>query len=106
MLKEVSFRFRATGNKEWRTSGFREFLPGDSERFLTRNLSFHLAIPVFLDLSSKPVDVNATEGSDVVFNCKAHAKPKAIVEWMRNGEILDRKLIFVILQYDRYLCRV
>lgn len=52
------------------------------------------------------MDVNATEGSDVVFNCKAHAKPKAIVEWMRNGEILDRKLILVILQYDRYLCRV
>ena len=39
---------------------------------------------------SMPEDTNATEGSDVIFECRTDAEPHSDVQWMVNGVILNR----------------
>ena len=48
------------------------------------------AAPVFQD-GWQPVDNNVTEGQDHTFYCKADAEPAADIQWMINGEPIDRK---------------
>ena len=48
------------------------------------------AAPVFSS-AWQPQNYNATEGEDYVFNCKADAEPAAEIQWMINGEPIDRE---------------
>ena len=48
------------------------------------------AAPVFLP-GWQPQNYNATEGDDYIFYCKADAEPAAEMQWMIDGEPIDRE---------------
>ena len=49
-----------------------------------------LAVPAFIE-GGKPVNVNATDGEDVLFHCETDAEPPAEITWYMNSEKLTGK---------------
>lgn len=45
--------------------------------------------PYFVSVNDGPLDINVTNGDDVVINCSAYAIPDAYVQWYRNGQPFD-----------------
>ncbi|KAK2143886.1 hypothetical protein LSH36_804g00035 [Paralvinella palmiformis] len=65
------------------------------------------AVPDFIE-SLKPVNINATDGEDVLFHCETDAEPKAVITWYMNSEELTGANIpaRVSIENDGKLLRV
>ena len=62
-----------------------------SSRWFSINYGVSFAAAPVFDYGWQPFDNNVTEGQNHTFYCKADAEPAADIQWMINGEPIDRK---------------